>query len=57
MSDKQIITCPVCNKPLLKISGVNIDCEIEIKCCSCEEDTKIMLRLEQDGWSKYTKHE
>jgi transcription elongation factor Elf1 len=52
---KHIINCPVCNKPLIKICGVTIGCEVETICCECKDKTKIMARLTQEGWELYQK--
>jgi len=51
---RQALYCPECkNKdPLLKISGVEVGCEVEIKCPKCENNTRIRFRLTQDGWER-----
>jgi hypothetical protein len=52
----KIISCPVCNKPVFKIAGAAVGCEVEIICAACKEETKVMVRLTQDGWEKYRKY-
>lgn len=54
---RQVIHCPICNKPICKVSGVSVGCEIETVCKACKEETKVMCRLTQDGWEKYQKYE
>jgi len=56
-SQKQIIHCPVCGKPLLKISGAEVGCEVDIICPHCEKEEKINCRLTQEGWERYKKYE